>query len=192
MNKGKIIQWFKQHNGWLKSKEFNYQPQVYAILNGMIEAGEVQKVKNGLYQYLSQGNYNELENVAKIYPNAVLCLFSAWHYYELSTTVPFQHHLAFEHKANPQLKEYPPVKPYYWSKTQFELGIVQQQNINIYDLEKCVCDAVKFRNKIGEEITMEVLKNYMFSKTRNIEKLMQYAKQMRIEKIISPLLKSML
>lgn len=192
MNKKEIIQWFKQHNGWLKSKEFNYQPPVYAILNEMIETGEVQKIKNGLYQYLSLGNYNEIENLSKLYPTAVLCLFSAWHYYELSTTVPFQHHLAFKHKANPQLKEYPPVKPYYWSKTQFELGIVQQQNINIYDMEKCVCDAVKFRNKIGEEITMEVLKNYMLSKTRNIEKLMHYAKQMRIEKIISPLLKSML
>lgn len=192
MNKKKIIQWFKQHNGWLKSKEFNYQPPVYAILNEMIETGEVQKIKNGLYQYLLLGNYNELENLAKLYPNAVLCLFSAWHYYELSTTIPFQYHLAFEHKANPQPREYPPIKPYYWSKTQFELGIVQQQNINIYDLEKCVCDAVKFRNKIGEEITMEVLKNYMHPETRNIEKLMLYAKQMRIEKIISPLLKSML
>ncbi|MBK6338852.1 MAG: hypothetical protein IPN93_07235 [Bacteroidetes bacterium] len=192
MNKEKIIQGFKQHNGWLKSKDFNYQPPVYTILNDMIAAGEVQKVKNGLYQYLSLGNYNELENLAMLYPNAVLCLFSAWHYYELSTTIPFQHHLAFEHKANPQIRDYPPVKPYYWSQIQFELGIVQHQKIKMYDREKCVCDAVKFRNKVGEEITLEVLKNYMQSKTRNIEKLMLYAKQMRIEKIINPLLKSML
>lgn len=192
MNKDKIIQWFVQNNGWLKSKDFNYQPPVYAILKDMEKSGEVQKVKNGLYQYLSLGKYNELENLTKLYPNAVLCLFSAWHYYDLSTTIPFQHHLAFEHKANPQLRDYPPVKPYYWSKTQFELGIEQHEKIRMYNREKCVCDAVKFRNKVGEEITLEVLKNYMQSNTKKIERLMTYAKRMRIEKIISPMLKSML
>lgn len=192
MNKEKVKTWFKENNGWLKSKDFNYQPRVYAILNEMVRSGEVRKLKKGLYQHLAYNNYNELENIAQLYPNGVLCLFSAWHYYDLSTTVPFQHHLAFEHKANPNLQDYPPVKPYFWSKTQYELGVVQEQNIRLYDIEKSICDAVKFRNKVGEEITFEVLKNYMQHKDRNLEKLMRYAKQMRVDKTISPMLKAML
>ncbi len=192
MRKEALIQLFKKNNNWLRSKDFGYQPGVYALLDEMIKNQEVEKVKNGLFKYNKGNSYNELEEIAKLYPNAVLCLFSAWHYYELSTTVPYQHHLAIPHKANPPKIDYPPVKFYFWSKKQFELGIVHNERMSIYDIEKSVCDAVKFRNKVGEEITYEVLKNYMQSKVRNIEKLMTYAKEMRIEKIITPMLKSLI
>ena len=192
MKKETLIKKFKQNQGFLKSKDFGYQTVGYNILDEMIKNGEVEKVKNGLFRYLASDNYNELENTGIYYPNAVLCLFSAWHFYNLSTTVPYQHHLAFPHKANPPKMEYPPMKFYFWSKNQFELGINKTEKIRIYDIEKSVCDAVKFRNKVGEEITYEVLKNYMQSKDRNIEKLMLYAQKMRIEKIINPMLKPLI
>ena len=33
-------------------------------------------------------------------------------------------------------------------------------NIGIYDRERCVCDAVRFRNRIGIDIMKEVLREY--------------------------------
>jgi len=192
MEKEILIQKFKNNHGWLQSKDFGYQSTVYKLLDVMIKNQEVEKIKNGWYKYIAMSHYNEQEDIAKYYPNAVLCLFSAWHHYELSTTVPYQYHLAFPHKANPAKIDYPPIKFYYWSEDQFQLGISQENNIRIYDMEKSVCDAVKFRNKVGEDITYEVLKNYMRSKDRNLEKLMNYAKHMRIEKIITPMLKPLL
>ncbi len=192
MKKQMLIQKFRENHGWLQSKDFGYQPTGYAMLYKMIENHEVEKVKKGLFRYIEESNYNEQEDIAKYYPNAVLCLFSAWHHYGLSTTVPYQYHLAFPHKANPLKMEYPPIKFYYWSENQFLLGIRQENNVRLYDREKSVCDAVKFRNKVGEEMTYEVLKNYMSSKDRNLEKLMKYAQQMRIEKIMNPMLKPLL
>lgn len=192
MNKETLIQKFKANQGWLRSKDFGYQPAVYKCLDKMIENQDVEKVKKGLFRHVEISHYNEWEYMSRCYPRAVFCLFSAWHHYELSTTVPYQYHLAFPHKANPAKIEYPPVKFYYWSEDQFRLGIQQVNNMRIYDIEKSVCDAVKFRNKVGEEITYEVIKNYMRSKDRNIEKLMTYAQQMRIDKIITPMLKPLL
>ncbi len=29
---------------------------------------------------------------------------------------------------------------------------VEDYNIRIYDIERCVCDAIKFRNKIGMDV----------------------------------------
>lgn len=192
MNKETLIQKFKANQGWLHSKDFGYQPAVYKWLDKMIENQDVEKVKKGLFRHVEFSHYNELEDMNRYYPQAVFCLFSAWHHYELSTTIPYKYHLAFPHKANPAKIEYPPVKFYYWSEDQFRLGIQQVNNMRIYDIEKSVCDAVKFRNKVGEEITYEVIKNYMRSKDRNIEKLMTYAQQMRIDKIITPMLKPLL
>jgi predicted transcriptional regulator of viral defense system len=193
LKKEVLLQKFKANNGWLYSKDFGYQPMVYAMLNKMIDSKEIEKVKKGVYRHLSFGHAHEWDELHMYYPQAVLCLFSAWQHYELTTAVPYQYHLAFAHKANPTKIDYPPVKFYYWSDNQLLLGITQHENgLRIYDKEKSVCDAVKFRNKVGEEIMYEVLKNYMNSKDRNIEKLMLYAKQMRIEKIINPMLKPLL
>ena len=56
--------------------------------------------------------------------------------------------------------------------------------VDIYDLEKSVCDAVKFRNKVGKDILNEVLNEYLKRKDRNLEKLIQYAKLLRVEKAL--------
>ena len=56
--------------------------------------------------------------------------------------------------------------------------------VNIYDLEKSVCDAIKFRTKIGIDVSSEILKNYLKRSDRNLPKLNEYAKKMRIMKIL--------
>lgn len=192
MNEKDIIRQFKQNQGWLRSKDFGYQTVVYKQLDQLIKKGRIIKVKNGLYRWVENQQYDELESIKMFYPEGILCLFSSWHYYDLSTTLPYQYHLAFPHKANPSKLDYPPVKFYYWSENQFLLGAMDTDEIRIYDIEKSVCDAVKFRNKIGEDIMLEVLKNYMRRSDRDIDKLINYAKTMRVTKIISPLLKPML
>ena len=51
------------------------------------------------------------------------------------------------------LPDYPPITLYHWSDTAFNLGITNTEiegfKVRIYDVEKCVCDAVKYRNKIA-------------------------------------------
>ena len=56
--------------------------------------------------------------------------------------------------------------------------------VNIYDVEKSVCDAVKYRTKIGIDVSSEILRNYLKRRDRDISKLIDYAKNMRIEKIL--------
>lgn len=192
MEKQKVISLFKEKCGVLESKDFNYQAPIYDLLNNMIKAGEVIKLKNGFYYHVSDCHIDDYELLYMMYPKGVICLTSAWFYYELSTTIPSETHLALPRNFTPSTPEYPPVKFHFLSDKYYRSGIVQNENFKIYDLEKSVCDAVKFRNKVGEEITYEVLKNYMTLRSRNIEKLMKYAQIMRIEKVITPMLKPLL
>ncbi len=53
-------------------------------------------------------------------------------------------------------------------------------NVQIYDLEKSVCDAIKFRNKVGIDVMSEVLRNYLQRADRNISKLEKYARELRL------------
>lgn len=61
---------------------------------------------------------------------------------------------------------------------------IEGYNIRIYDVERCVCDAVKFRNKIGQDVCKEVLNNYLADRRRDISKLMQYADKLRVKNIM--------
>ena len=86
------------------------------------------------------------------------------------------------------MPEYPPITLCFWNKTTYELGVVDAEidgyNVPVYDIEKSVCDAIKHRNKIGIDVSSEILKNYLSRKTRDIDKLMKYAKIMRVASTI--------
>ena len=127
-------------------------------------------------------------DVEKIVPGGVLCLYSAWSHYGLTVQVPNAFNIAIEKNRKITLPDYPPIELYYWKQEYYEMGFTAQTiggyKVKIYDLEKSVCDAVKYRTKIGMETTSEILKTYLKRNDRNLTILLDYAKKMRIEKIL--------
>lgn len=57
-------------------------------------------------------------------------------------------------------------------------------SVNITDLERSVCDAVKYRNKIGLDVCAEIVRSYLRKKERNLSKLMEYAKKLRVADLL--------
>lgn len=114
---------------------------------------------------------------------------SALSYYELTTYNPWEYYIAI-HRDSTKVKniEYPPIKLIYFSDKQFNIGIttinVNGNKVKIYDKEKTICDCVRYRNKIGMDIFKEVLKEYIRSKEQNINKLMEYAKELGVKNVL--------
>lgn len=54
--------------------------------------------------------------------------------------------------------------------------------IKVYDKERTICDIVKNRNNMDMEIFSKTIKNYIKSSNKNLNKLMKYAKELKIEK----------
>ena len=57
--------------------------------------------------------------------------------------------------------------------------------IRIYDPEKTVCDLLRLRGKAGLDIVKEVVKNYINRPERDLAKLHDYARQLRVEKTLN-------
>ena len=53
--------------------------------------------------------------------------------------------------------------------------------VMITDQERTICDAVKYRNKIGLDVCGEVIDNYLKTETRNISLLHEYAGKLRVK-----------
>ena len=183
--------YIKSQGGYIRAKDLKDNRPMYDQLLSEVAKGNVVRLRNGIYA-LPDEMAKTMVDVETIVPGGILCMYSAWAYYELTTKLPPEICIAIEKKRKVTLPAYPPISLYYWSLTTFELGVVQQEidgyKVKIYDLEKSVCDAVKFRNKIGIDISSEILKNYLKRPDKNLTRLNEYAKRMRVANIINGLI----
>lgn len=178
---------FEQNKGYLLRSQLS-DKGIYNHLLSLVRDGVVERVKQGVYHYVTVSFDNTMIDVEKVVPGGVLCLYSAWSYYELSVQIPHSFNIAIEKSRKITLPVFPPVDLYYWKREYHELGVVEQEidgyKVKIYNMEKSVCDAIKYRNKIGSSVTTEILKNYLKQKERNLSLLMEYARKMRVEKTL--------
>lgn len=185
-----IISFIREQGGYIRAKDIDNRA-MYDQLLAEVANGNVIRIRNGIYA-LPEEMAKTMIDVEKIVPGGVVCMYSAWAYYELTTKLPPDICIAIEKKRKVILPDYPSVALYYWSQSAFELGISEREiegyKVRIYDLEKSVCDAVKFRNKIGVDISSEILKNYLVRSDRNLTRLNEYAKKMRVANILNGLI----
>ena len=189
-----IIDELQKSGGFIKANEVKTRGE-YEQLRRAAEEGTLLRLRNGVYAEMS-ALANNMVDVERIVPGGVLCLYSAFAHYGLSTQVPSSFCIAIEAKRKLRLPDYPIIDLYYWKKENLEFGITQKELsgyvVRITDLERTVCDAVKYRNKIGLDVCGEVIDNYLKMDTRNISLLNEYASRLRLRTILTKYLETRL
>jgi predicted transcriptional regulator of viral defense system len=186
---------FQQNKGIVSAQYLLEKGVSYYDINRFLADEVLIKLKRGVYKWV-ETDTNEIVEVAHIVPKGIFCLQTACFYYELTTSIPSEYHIAILDGQRIALPNYPPIKIYYWNKTSYELGVtsivVDNERIKIYDLEKTICDTIRHRNKIGFDVFKEILKNYLNRKDRNLNRLDSYAKQLNIFNKVDDFIKILL
>jgi len=192
-----VQDFFGKHNGYARMndlKENGFHTRVIAkALNDNI----IEKIKPGLYKLVDYewDENSSFVDITKVNSKAVICLNSALHYYNLSTINPNLVHVAVPNNTARFSLDYPPVKLFYFSDTIYPPEIIEIKGSNgsfkIYSIEKTICDAFRYRKRIGEDIALEALKNYMRRKESDLNRLYKVAKECKIDKVIEPYIKAM-
>lgn len=162
-----------------------------------VEEDVIEKISPGLYKLIDYpwSEYNGFIDIAKAKKSAVICLTSALEYYQLSTVNPSLITIAVPHNTDKFDIDYPPVQVFFFSQQLYGLGIEEKTKksgtFKIYNPEKTICDMFRYRNKLGEDLALEGLKNYLKRKDADINKLWKYAIKTRVKTIIKPYLKAM-
>lgn len=196
----KIIDFIKFNGGYAKMKQLRDAGFQTRDIKRLVDAGKLEKVKSGLYKmwdFIDGEIVNpSFIDVCKASPSSVICLLSALDYHDLSTINPSCIYASIPKSKKPPLIIYPPTKFYYWEKSIYETGMMKIKTksgtVKIYDKEKTICDLFRYRNKLGEDIALEALKNYLRLTDFNLNKLSEYAKRLRIKTIITPYIKAIL
>ena len=166
-------------------------------LDRLRQAGEVTRISRGVYQMTDAQDAASPDYavIAKRVPTGVVCLLSALYHHDLTTEIPREICLAVSRAANVPRIGYPRVRIYRMSAGSFAAGIerkvVDGVELRVFSAEKTLADCFKYRNRIGPDVAVEALKNYMARRGRNIERVRKMAKVCRVEKIIYPYLEAL-
>lgn len=158
----------------------------YKLLDSA-RSGETVRIKRGVYATVEQ-LADTMIDVEAMVPGGVLCLFSAWNVHGLTTSLPQAYHVAVKRGRKVTLPEYPKIELHHITSAVFEIGTeeltISGYRVRLYNKERCVCDAVKFRNKVGMDVCSEVVNSYLSRPDRNLTMLMDYADKLRVRRIL--------
>ncbi len=175
----------------LKTSTLNRNRLSSRDISELVNLRVIEKLKTGYYLFKENSyDISDIDIVSSIIPEGVISMFSAAEYYDLTTVIPTSVNITVSKTGElPVLPKYPPVHIHRTAQKFYGIGIteifIQNGKILIYDKERTVCDFFRMRNKYGNDIAFEVFRNYMAGK-KNIQKLLEYAGQLRIRSVIKP------
>ena len=155
----------------------------YKRIHRAAQRGELQKLRSGVYAS-PDALLDTMLDIERIVPGGVVCLYNAWSHYQLTTTIPPAFCVAIERKRKVVIPPSLPITLYYWKEEYLSLGVIEEilsgHTVRITNIERSVCDAVKYRNKIGLDVCAEIVRTYLRKEGRDLSLLTEYAKRLRV------------
>ncbi len=169
-----------------------HRRQLYALR----DRGDLEVISRGLYRLVEMPEpfLPDFIPVVKKIPSGVICLISALAFHEITTQIPHFVYVALPKASHKPAISYPPMRYFWYSEKLLTTGVEERAidgcMLKIFDVEKTLVDCVKFRNKIGMDVVLEALRMYWHSGKTNLDKLFEYAKLFRIDKILKPIMET--
>lgn len=191
----KIVDYIKENGGYARLSELRNQGFQSRDISKLYEDGVLEKVQPGLYKLKESDITSGFVDVSHAMPQAVVALVSALAYHELTTFNPSKVHIAIPNDAKPVKINFPPIEVYYFRESQYKPGkeevMIQGHPVKIYNKEKTVCDMFRYRNKLGEDLAFEGLRNYLNLPESNLNELQKYMEICRVKTVMKPYLKAL-
>ena len=181
----KIKELVQNNNGILLAKEAQKNDIHRQYIRQLEETGYLKKVSKGVYAEKDK-EINEFFILGQKYKKGIFSHNTALYFYDLTDRTPIRIDMTFPSYITVHDKS---IKVHYIKKEKHLLGLKEMRlqdgtTIQIYDMERTICDIIKSRNKMDPQILNRAVKEYFSQKDSNYILLMKYAKIFRIEKII--------
>ncbi|MGS0972760.1 MAG: type IV toxin-antitoxin system AbiEi family antitoxin domain-containing protein [Candidatus Izemoplasmataceae bacterium] len=186
-----IMKLANENNGIITSQMLKDReiPSVY--LTRMVKEGNLQRIDRGIYS-TEEVILDEYYLLYQKNQRAIFSFSSALYLHGLTDRIPYQMEITLPSSYNSShINEdviiHKVVEKYYGLGRIIKTTMFGNA-VACYDMERTICDLVRFRDKIDVEIFKKALIGYKKHPERDYQKLRQYAKIMRISKRINDLL----
>ena len=181
----------KMNNGYVTSKELSNLGIHRMYLNIMKEKGVIEKVGNGIYI-----DSSKIEDSYFVFglelPNIIYSHMTALYFHGLSIKAPNDKYdiTVPNNYFNYKIKNH---NVFYIDRDIYKLGLIQidtpmGNKVKAYDMERCICDIIRSKNRMDNEYIKYSIREYIKSKDKDLVKLSKYADKMGIKKEVIDLL----
>ena len=180
--KNEILKLF--NNGYLTTKDVieHNIPRIY--LSRLIDEHIIERVSRGVYIKTNDipDDMIILQNKSK---NAIYSHMTALYLYGLSNRIPIKYDITVNQGYNGTLQKENNVNLFYVKRNLLNLGLTTYMldtgyEIKVYDLERTICDIIKNKNRLDQEVVNKAIRGYFYSNNKNVLKLYDYAKKLKI------------
>lgn len=184
-NSEKIILKMRENNGVITSNDIKQMGIDKKVIARLLADKQIERVEKGIY-ILPETIGDEYFN--KTYgKNAIYSHMTALYFHNLCNRVPMIYDITVTKKYYGVLDNDQKVLLHKVDKELLNLGKMkikspQGQDIDVYDIERCLCDCLKDKNTIASEYIKEAFNIYFKEMKKDTFKIMKYAKKLRIEK----------
>ena len=164
-------------------------PNVY--LRRMVKDGTICKVDRGVYSD-SEVVIDEYYLLYQKNQRIIFSFSSALFLHKLTDRIPYEMEVSLPNTYNSSHIE-KPIKIHKVIMKYYDVGKIMIKTmfgneVACYDMERTICDLVRFRKNIDVEIFSKALKTYSDNENRDYKKLRKYAEIFRISKQINDIL----
>lgn len=182
-NEHKILDLFKTKK-YITTKEVENVGISRRFLGFLVAKNKIIRLSRGIYTLP-----NELEDDYFIIGNkskyAIFSNLTALYFHGLCDRIPVKYDVTVKSGYKGSLQKSDNINLYYIKKENFELGLTNIEtnygnNVRVYDVERSICDIIKNKNKLDLELFNKAIRNYYYSKNKNIIRLYDYAEKLGI------------
>lgn len=177
------------NNGVIKTSDFSMLKISDYRRRKLIDEGVVDKIKNGYYRLSEEADkMSEAALIAKLFPEGVLCMYTALFYYGYSDRTPSAWDIAIDKDVSKSRfnLDYPYIQPYYIEPHLLSFGVTIAQyedcEIKIFSKDRLICECMKYESKMDKETFNKAIQSYITDHSKSIPKLLEYARRLRILK----------
>ena len=174
----------KMNNGYVTSKELSNLGIHRMYLNIMKEKGMIEKVGNGIYI-----DSSKIEDSYFVFglelSNIIYSHMTALYFHGLSIKAPNDKYdiTVPNNYFNYKIKKH---NVFYVDKDIYKLGLIQVKTpmgneVRTYDLERCMCDIIRSKNRMDLEHVKYAIREYLKRKDKNLNKLSEYSERLKIK-----------
>lgn len=195
-NYEKIIQLANQNQGFIKTDDLKKENISRVYLTRMVNEGLIIRISRGYYGLPNYIRDEYLEIISKS-KNAIFSMTTSLYLHDLCDRTPLVYDVSVPSCYGGSLSGKDNIQLHYERKEVIGLGVIEMKSpfnslIRVYDMERTICDIVKNKNKMDIEIFSNALKAYVIKEDKDLNKLYEYSKALKIERKLSEYLEVLL
>ncbi len=185
IQESKILSLAKKNRGVVTTKEVSNHNIARTYLTKLVNEHKLYRVERGIYSTFNK----KIDLFYKIQNSSKKIVFS--HFTSLDIQGFYKNIDITEQLSIPQgynAKNYSNYKLFYNHLNNYQKGMIKYKyndyTINVYDIERSICDIIKDRHRFDESKYNKFI-NFYFNKTDiNYSKLLEYSKMLHISPLV--------